>query len=161
MAEKTMKIKVHEQADLFSEYDPDQEMLSEDMIGYIIRCYQHMKLRAKECPVIQIQSDTPVNEEEVAEKIRNNFRREIEVVNRTLNKLFIKAACLGIFGVIILSIWIVLSANAENVNIEILSIVGWVAIWEMTNILLIECQTLQHSKWNMNKVIHSKIDFLK
>ena len=161
MTEKTMKIKIHEQSDLFSEYDPDQDMLSEDIIGYIIRCYQHMKLSARECPVIQIHSDTPVNEEEVAEKIRDNFRREIDVVNRTLNKMFIKAGCLGVFGVIVLSIWLALSANSENVNIEILSIVGWVAIWETANILLIERQALQRTKWHMKKVIRSRIDFRK
>ena len=159
MAEKKMKIKIHEQSDLFSEFDPDQCMLSEDIIAYIIRCYQHMKLKSQEYPVILIQSDTPVNEEEVTEKIRNNFRRETEVVNRTLRKLIIKAACLGVFGVIVLSIWLALSANAENVNIEILSIVGWVAIWEMTNILLIERQALHRSRWHMNKVIRSRIDF--
>ena len=44
-------------------------------------------------------------------------------------------------------------------DIETLSIVGWVAVWEMTNILLIKCQALQRSKWNMNKVIRSRIDF--
>ena len=90
MAEKRMKIKIHEQSDLLSEYDPDQQMLSEDIVEYIIRCYHHMKLSARECPVIRIYSDTPVNEEEVTEKIHDNFRREIEVVNRTLNKLLLK-----------------------------------------------------------------------
>ena len=36
-----MKIKIHEQSDLFSEYDPDQEMLSEDIIGYITIAIQN------------------------------------------------------------------------------------------------------------------------
>ena len=161
MNEKMMKIKIHEESDLFSEFDPDQRMLSEDMIGYIVRCFQGMKTGRKADHVIQICSDTPVDEESAAEKIRDNFRREKEIINRTLNRLFLKAACLGIFGIAVLSAWFFLSAKSANVNLEILSIVGWVAVWETTNIIIIERQALQRTKKNMDKIINSKIVFQK
>ena len=159
MSEKVVRIKIHEEADLFSEFDPDQRMLSEDIIGYLVRCFQSMKAAHDDRRIIQICSDTPVDEEDVAEKIRNNFRREKDVVNRASNKLFLKALCLGVFGIIVLSIWFVLSADSENVNLEVLSIIGWVAVWEAASVLLIENQALLHSKKNMDKVINSRIVF--
>ena len=49
--------------------------------------------------------------------------------------------------------------GSESVNLEILSIIGWVAVWETTNILIIERQVLQRSKKNMDKIIRSKFIF--
>lgn len=65
-----MKIKIHEESDLFSAFDPDQDVLSEDIFGYIIRCFQHMKTGHGKSGVIQICSDIPVDEENVKDKIR-------------------------------------------------------------------------------------------
>ena len=156
-----MKIKIHEESDLFSAFDPDQDVLSEDIFGYIIRCFQHMKTGHGKSGVIQICSDIPVDEENVKDKIRKNFRREKDVINRALNLLFFKAACLGIFGAAVLSVWLFLSAGSESVALEILSIVGWVAVWETANILIIERHDLQYSKKNMDRIINSEIVFQK
>ena len=34
-----LKLKIHEEADLFSAYDPDQTLLSEDVVSYLERNY--------------------------------------------------------------------------------------------------------------------------
>ena len=154
-----MRIKIHEESDLFSDFDPEQRILSEDMIGYIIRCFQYMGTGHGVNHIIQVCSDMPVDEENVAEMIRENLRQEKKVINRALNKLFLKAACLGIFGVAVLSVWFFLSAKSESVNLEVLSIIGWVAVWETANILIIERQTLQRSKKKLDKNINAKIVF--
>ncbi len=53
------------------------------------------------------------------------------------------------------------TAGSESVALEILSIVGWVAVWETANILIIERHDLQYSKKNMDRIINSEIVFQK
>ena len=159
MATQMIKVKIQEESDLFSDYDPDQKLLSEDVMSYLFRSAEDFHGMNRENLVIQITSDTPVNEENVREKFREFFIREKNVVNLSLRKLTLKALCLGIFGVIILSIWFYLSATSENVNLEILSIIGWVAIWEAASVILIGTHELAMTKKDMIKMINARIIF--
>ena len=43
-----------------------------------------------------------------------------------------KELSLGALGTVILSVWFILSHYTEGVFLEILTIMGWVAIWEAT-----------------------------
>ena len=36
MVSKEIKLRIHEESDLFSEYDPDQEMLDEVVTDYLV-----------------------------------------------------------------------------------------------------------------------------
>ena len=41
---REIKLRIHEESDLFSPYDPDQMQLSEDMISYL-KCKSEMILK--------------------------------------------------------------------------------------------------------------------
>ena len=70
---REIKLRIHEESDLFSPYDPDQMQLSEDMISYL-KCKSEMMLKKyKEVYTLHIFSDTPVNED----KVRNAFREQL------------------------------------------------------------------------------------
>ena len=43
MAVTEIKLKIHEESDMFSPFDPDQEMLSEDLSEYLSHCYKNKK----------------------------------------------------------------------------------------------------------------------
>ena len=159
LTKNVMKIKIHEESDLFSDYDPDQKMLTEDIFEYIFRSFQQMKSGRKEDHEIHICSDLPVNEENVTEKIRQFFRSEKAILNQTLKKMYLKAGCLFAFGLLALTLWLYFSGQDTNLNLEILSIIGWVAIWEAASIILMDRQAVARSKKDMDKIINSKIIF--
>ena len=138
MNTKEIKLKIHEEADLFSDLDPDQMMLSEAVTGYLNYNYMKMHRNHNEQFKLRIISDTPVDEQRVTERIRDYYQQELSNSAFALKRLTTKEICMIVIGVIALSIWLILSANGSNVGIEILSIVGWVAIWEATSIIIME-----------------------
>ena len=46
----------------------------------------------------------------------------------------------------VISAWLYLFARYESVNLEIISIVGWIVIWEAESLLLSEQQILSRKK---------------
>ena len=157
MATQTVKLKIHEESDLFTELDPDQRIMSEDVVSYLTDCFQQVHKKDGEDYVIHIDSDTPVDHESVKQRVQEHFRREKETVKNSLKKLSLKAACLAVFGVVVLSIWFYLSKDSESVNLEVLSIVGWVAIWEATSVTIMGRHDLNVSKKIIDKMLKARI----
>ena len=157
MKTQTIKLHIHEEAELFSPLDPDGKTLSEDVVSYLSRSFQNAHRSNRENYVIQIDADTPVDSENVEQKIREYFCQDRDTIRHGLKELAQKAICLGIFGVLVLSVWFYLSADAANVNLEILSIVGWVAIWEAASITLMGRRELRQIKKNFDKLIDAEI----
>ena len=136
MATQEIKLKIHEEADMFTPYDPDQTMLEEEISDYLIRCYGNVHRKSKEEFVIHIYSDTPVNEERVKKVIRDHCEQEKANSKHEIKMETYREITLAIVGVVLLSIWFVLSASIESVWMEIISIMGWVAVWEATSIAI-------------------------
>ena len=157
MAKHEINLKIHEESDLFTPLDPDQNQLSTDVIDYFFRGIQSARIHKREKCVIRVMSDMPVDEEKVKEKIRGHFCREIEDLRQEFKRLRLKAICLAVFGIIILSLWLYLSSTSENINIEILSIMGWVAVWEVTGILIMERPKLRRAKKEFEQMRDAEI----
>lgn len=69
---------------------------------------------------------------------------------------------LAVFGVLILGLWAYLSVTSQSLGMvrsEILSIVGWVAIWEATSIVIMERPELTALRNSYNKIINAQILF--
>ena len=123
MRSKEFKLRIHEEADLFSAYDPDQALLSEDVVSYLERNYMNKHRFTGEQYTLHIYSDTPVNEESVKTKLREYFSHEQDNVAHAIKKMTAKQICLAVFGFAILSLWMLLSsrsAAADVVKLEIL-----------------------------------------
>ena len=140
-----VKLKIHEEADLFVPFDPDQKLLSEEITDYFLRSIQN-KGQHKENYAIEIYSDTPVDEESIRQRLRENFCQEKDNINRSLRHYSVKAICLAGLGIIVLAIMFILAANTDSILLEILDIIGWVAVWEATNIVILEAQDLRQLK---------------
>ena len=138
MSKKEIRLKIHEESDLFSRFDPDQKMLSEEVIAYVAHNYLNQHRWLKDSFTIRIISDVPVNQEKVKCRIQDYFVQEKENTDYLLKKLTLKEICLGVFGAVVLAIWLMLSQDSSNVNLEILSIIGWVTVWEATYLAIIE-----------------------
>ena len=146
MITQEVKLRIHEESDLFSPFDPDQTMLSDEVISYLNRNYVVMYKKKKKNYALQIFSDTPVNENHVARAIREHCLQELESIRFNSKIETFKELSLGLFGTMILRIWFALSHITEGVFLEILTIIGWVAIWEATSRAFLRVPDLYHQK---------------
>jgi len=96
----------------------------------------------------------------IKQKCNDYLLQERNVIKRSLRKVMLKAISLGIFGAAVLTLWFVLSANKESVGLEILSIIGWVSIWEAASIILIGDHEAREACKNFEKIMHAEIVIL-
>lgn len=76
MTTREIKLRVSDESALYSEMDPDRNMLSDDVIGYLTRVFLNKHRRLRENYVIRILSDTPIDEEHIKSTDGNlNSRR--------------------------------------------------------------------------------------
>ena len=162
MSTKEINLKIHEEADLYSAFDPEQKLLSEDVTEYLARNYLNKHRSLKEEYVLHIISDTTVNEEKVRRNFAEYFTVEKDNVSYEIKKLRVKEFGLALFGVLILGLWAYLSVTSQSLGMvrsEILSIIGWVAIWEATSIVIMERPELTAVRISYNKIINAQILF--
>ena len=76
MVTKEIKLKLHEESDLYSSYDPDQKLLSEDVAIYLTHNYLNKHRKNDEKYILRIISDTPVNQENAKENIQKHTWHE-------------------------------------------------------------------------------------
>ena len=157
---RDIKLKIHDESELFSPLDPDQNMLSEDVIDYLSQVFLNKHRRLRESFVIHIITDVPVeNEEQIKAAIFNEGARRKDDIRYALNRLMIKLICLAVLGAAILALWLYLSATRETVGIEILSIMGWVLVWEATSIFVLQRPELRRSWLNIDRLTRAEIVF--
>ena len=146
MITQEVKLHIHEESDLFTPFDPDQTILSDEVISYLNRSYVVMYKKNKKNYTIHIFSDTPVNENHIIDAIHEHCSQEIESIRFNSKIEGFKELSLGLLGTIILTIWFVLSHITEGVFLEILTIIGWVAIWEATGSAILKRPELYHQR---------------
>ena len=115
MVTKEIKLKIHEESDMFVPYDPDQQLLSHEVSEYLIQCYENKHRKNREDYIVHIYSDTPVNEEHVIQAIRGKCEQESvnnkhEIMLETFRELM-----LVILGLVFLSLWIFTSSSSYKV----------------------------------------------
>ena len=154
---KEIKLKIHEEDDLYSPYDPDKILLSEDVVTHLMRNFIHKHRSLKEKFSLHIITDTPVDEERVRENIRAFFMQEMDDVNYGIKRLTLKEIGLAVAGVIFLLLWLYASSKAGSIKLEILSIIGWVGIWEATDIMIMERPELIMARKNIKNMLEAEI----
>ena len=138
METREIKIKINDETDLFSPFDPDQKQLSEDITAYLAHSYTNRHRAVKEHFIIRIISDVPLDQEKIRQRIQEYYVQEKDNTKILLKKLTIKEIILGILGIVLIMLWLILSRESDNVFLEILSILGWVTTWEAANIAILE-----------------------
>ena len=162
MTTQEIKLKIHEEDDLYSPLDLDQELLSEEVLTHLERNYLNKHRSIKEQYILHIYSDTPVNEQRVETKIRQYFTQEKDNISYSIRKLTTKQIYLFAAGLVFLALWFFLSVQSESVSAikaEILSITGWVAIWEAASIAIMERPELVILKKAYDRILNARIIF--
>ena len=159
MNTREIKLKIHDESELFSPLDPDQTMLSDDVIDYLARVFLNKHRRLRESFVIHIISDEPINETHVKDAIHAEFDRQQDDIRHALRRLMLKLIVLAVLGAAILCLWLYLSATRETVGVEILSIMGWVCVWEATSIAVLQRPELRRMWLNIERLTRAEILF--
>lgn len=129
------------------------------MRDYLIRCFEDNHRDIRENLVIRIISDAPVDEARVKRAIREHCALERSKNRREMGMETFREICLAVVGLIFLSLWYFLSASMENMWMEVLNIMGWVAIWEATSIAIMRRPELYHVSKTYKRASKAKIIF--
>lgn len=157
MKTRDINIKIHEESDLYASFDPQQKLLSEDLILYLARNYLNEHRSVQEQYVLHFYSDTPVDGERIKRRISEYYTKEMENLNCQLRNLTVRAIWLAVIGAILLTLWVVLSASTTAVRGETFCIMGWVPIWEATNIVIIERPEVHRMQLTYKKAINAEV----
>ena len=158
MTTHTIKLKIQDESEFFSPMDPDQNMLSDEVISYLTRVFLNKHRRLRENYVITVISETPVNEDRIKNAILREFEQQKDDAGYALKRLMYKLICLGVLGAALLALWLYLSLQKDSsVGLEILSIMGWVCVWEATSIAIMQRPELKRLQLNLKRLIQSEI----
>ncbi len=152
-----IRLRIHEESDLFSPYDPDQMMLSEDISSYLSNCYANKHRAALEKYSVHIFSDKPINKEHVKQAIRAYCTQERSNNLHEMKIETYREIALAVLGVLFLALYFYLSRTYEGVWMEVLSIIGWVAVWEAASIAILSRPGLYHTEKIYEKESHAEI----
>ena len=83
--------------------------------------------------------------------------QEMDDVNYGIKRLTLKEIGLAVAGVIFLLLWLYASSKAGSIKLEILSIIGWVGIWEATDIMIMERPELIMARKNIKNMLEAEI----
>ena len=162
MTTQEIKLKIHEEDDLYSPFDLDQELLSEEVLTHLERNYLNKHRSIKEQYILHIYSDTPVNEQRVETRIRQYFTQEKDNISYSIRKLTTKQICLFAVGLVFLALWFylcVLSESVDAIKAEVLSITGGLAICEAASIAIMERPELVILKKVYDRILNARIVF--
>ena len=130
------------------------------MVPCVGRNYLNKHRSSAEQYILHIYSNTPVNEESVKTRIAEYFSHGKKNITYAIQKLTVKQISLCPFGLLVLALWLFLSESSDHFSIvkpEILSIIGWVAIWEATSIATMERPGLVALKKSYDRIINARI----
>lgn len=155
-----IKIRIHEEDDLYNPLDPDRELISDDVVDYVERKYSE-DFDPLDRIVITVISDVPLEEERVRENFRHYMQDEQEILSKEQHRTAVKQAWLFLVGIIFIAVWLVFAVNTDNVFIEVLSIIGSVAMWEAADIWIVEAPETRIRKRRLQRLEDTEIRFAR
>ena len=152
-------IKLEKIEDLYMKHDYKQMELSDSVCNYIEEIAYMIPINTD----IILEIHCPEIDEELQNKIRknikNNYGMEIDDNEYDLSINNRRASVFAIAGIFLLMINI-LSENVGRIFSELLSVVWWVAIWNVIEILVIENQDIKWKRLNNQQLYDSTVTFV-
>lgn len=160
MEEKVCEIglHIHAENDLYHPLDPDQKLLSDEVISYLQRKYSDDAQFGKKM-VIRIVSDIPVNEEHVRQSFHDWINSECRSLEKEQHRIRIRQLRLFLIGIFFIAIWLYFAMTKDNVFVEVLSIIGSFAVWEAADIWIVERPEIRIQKKRTDRLHETKIRF--
>lgn len=152
-------IKIERISDLYMKHDYKQMELSDSICDYIEEIAYMIPINID----IILEIHCPKIDEELQNKIKrnikNNYGMEIDDNEYDLATNNRRAFIFTIAGIVLLIISILLE-NIERVLADFLSVVWWVALWNMVEILFIENREIKWKRLNNQQLYDSTVKFV-
>ena len=152
-------IKLEKISDLYMKHDYKQMELSDSVCNYIEEIAYMVPINTD----IILEIHCPGIDEELQNKIKknikNNYGMEIDDNEYDLSTNNKRALIFAAVGIIVLILHILVE-NFGRLFAELLSVVWWVAIWDMVEILLMENQEIKWKRLNNQQLYDSTIRFV-
>lgn len=157
MEDYIINVKIEKEDELYNKFDSENQTLSDDFISYIKDKINEAYM--KQNIIININSDETIDEDNAKKVWKKYMDTEMKKLDREKRSNRIKQIWLIIVGIIFISISIAVGAKFDTIIVEILSIIGSFAIWETTDIWLIENKSINFKILECRKIMNSKITF--
>ena len=152
-------IKLEKIEDLYMKHDYKQMELSDSVCNYIEEIAYMIPINTD----IILEIHCPEIDEELQNKIKknskNNYGMEIDDNEYDLSFNNRRALNCAIVGILLLIVHI-LTENLVRLFADFLSVVWWVAIWDMVEILVLENQDIKWKRLNNQQLYDSTIRFV-
>jgi len=152
-------IKLEKISDLYMKHDYKQMELSDSVCNYIEEIAYMVPINTD----IVLEIHCPEIDEELQNKIKknikNNYGMEIDDNEYDLAINNRRAIIFTIVGVLLLIIHILIE-NHGRILADFLSVVWWVAIWDMVEILVLDNQEIKSDRLNNQQLYDSTIKFV-
>ena len=152
-----IKLRIHDENELYSRFDEDRQVLSDDVISYISDRFDERKLGSR--IRVKIISDEPLDEENV----KSAFMRSADALKSLNKKQRLlnngKMIRLLIIGVALLAIGIVLTISLDQLPLALISAVGTFAVWEAASICLVKNPENTAARQRIEKLRDAEMEF--
>jgi hypothetical protein len=152
-----IKLRIHDENELYNRFDEDRQVLSDDVISYITDRFDERKLGSR--IRIKIISDEPLDEENV----KSAFMRSADALKSLNRKQRLlnngKMIRLLIIGVALLAIGIVLTISLDQLPLALISAVGTFAVWEAASICLVKNPENTAARQRIEKLRDAEMEF--
>lgn len=152
-------VKLEKISDLYMKHDYKQMELSDSVCDYIEEIAYMVPINTD----IVLEIHCPEIDEELQNKIKknikNNYGMEIDDNEYDLSINNRRALIFAIVGIILLIVNVVVE-QFGRIFADFLSVVWWVAIWDMVEILVLENQEIKWKRLNNQQLYDSNIRFV-
>jgi len=152
-------VKLDKISDLYMKHDYKQMELSDSVCDYIEEIAYMVPINTD----IVIEIHCPEIDEEIQTKIKknikNNYGMEIDDNEYDLSINNKRAWWFAIVGMILL-IFNILTEDLSSIFYNFISVVWWVAIWDMIEILFIDNQEIKWKRLNNQQLYDSTVEFV-
>ena len=152
-------VKLDKISDLYMKHDYKQMELSDSVCDYIEEIAYMVPINTDivieiHCPEIDEELQTKIKK-----NIKNNYGMEIDDNEYDLSVNNRRAWWFAIVGIILLIINI-LTEDLSTIFSNFISVVWWVAIWDMVEILFIANQEIKWKRLNNQQLYDSTVEFV-
>ena len=152
-------VKLDKISDLYMKHDFKQMELSDSVCDYIEEIAYMVPINTDivieiHCPEIDEELQTKIKK-----NIKNNYGMEIDDNEYDLSVNNKRAWWFAIVGMLLL-IFNILTEHISSIFSNFISVVWWVAIWDMIEILFIENQEIKWKRLNNQQLYDSTIEFV-
>ena len=125
---------ITKESDLYDRFDPSHTRLSNEAYRYLKGIYEELSSEERKNDVLRLQCEVRIDEEKAKESIRKAIGRDIVGYERQLSVNRVKMIRLYIIGIALVIVGIVMSLLLNQLVLEVVSIVGSMAVKDAATI---------------------------